>query len=125
MIEIGHPELSVRRQCALLGIGRSGLYYEPQGPSAENLLLMRLLDKQYTRTPFYGVRRMTCWLHSLGYNVDVKRVRRLLRLMGLEAIYPRPRLSAGAPEHRKFPYLLRGLDIRRPNQVWCADISVP
>ena len=123
MIELGHPELSVRRQCALLGIGRSGLYYEPQGPSPENLLLTRLLDEQYTRTHFYGVRRMTIWLQSLGYDVDVKRVRRLLRLMGLEAIYPKPRLSVGAPEHRKFPYLLRGLDIRRPNQVWCADIT--
>lgn len=123
MIELGHPELSVRRQCALLGIGRSGLYYEPQGPSPENRLLMRLLDEQYTRTPFYGVRKMTRCLHGLGYGVDVKRVRRLLRLMGLEAIYPKPRLSLGAPEHRKFPYLLRGLDIRRPNQVWCADIT--
>ncbi len=123
MIELGHPRLSVRRQCDLLGIARSGLYYEPEGPSEENLLLMRLLDEQYTRTPFYGVRRMTIWLQSLGYYVDVKRVRRLLRLMGLEAIYPKPRLSVGAPEHRQFPYLLRGLDIRRPNQVWCADIT--
>jgi len=123
MIELGHPEISVRRQCALLGISRSGFYYEPAALSEENLLLTRLLDEQYTRTPFYGVRRMTRWLHSLGYGVDVKRVRRLLRLMGLEAIYPKPRLSVGGPENRKFPYLLRGLDIRRPNQVWCSDIT--
>jgi len=123
MIDLGHPELSVRRQCALLGIARSGLYYEPVGPNEENQLLMRLLDEQYTSTPFYGVRRMTRWLHSLGYNVDVKRTRRLLRLMGLEAIYPKPRLSQGGPELRKFPYLLRGLEIRRPNQVWCSDIT--
>lgn len=123
MIEVGHPELSVRRQCALLGIARSGLYYEPVGPSPEDLTLTRLLDEQYTRTPFYGVRRMTRWLHSLEYYVDVKRVRRLLRLMGLEAIYPKPRLSFNGAEHRRFPYLLGGLDIRRPNQVWCADIT--
>ncbi len=123
MIELGHPELSVRRQCALLGIARSGLYYEPVGPNQEDLELMRLLDEQYTRTPFYGVRKMTRWLHSLGYGIDVKRVRRLLRLMGLEAIYPKPRLSFNGTEHRKFPYLLGGLDIRRPNQVWCADIT--
>ena len=123
MIELGHPELSVRRQCALLGIARSGLYYEPVGPSPEDLTLMRLLDEQYTRTPFYGVRKMTRWLHSLGYGVDVKRVRRVLRLMGLEAIYPKPRLSFNGTEHRKFPYLLGGLAIQRPNQVWAADIT--
>ena len=123
MIELGHPQLSVRRQCALLGISRSGFYYEPLGPSPEDLELMRLLDEQYTRTPFYGVRKMTRCLHSLGYGVDVKRVRRLLRLMGLEAIYPKPRLSFNGAEHRKFPYLLRGLDILRPNHVWCADIT--
>ena len=123
MIDVNHPDLSVRRQCALLGIARSGLYYDPKEPSEENLLLMRLLDEQYTRTPFYGVRRMTHWLHELGCGVDEKRVRRLLRLMGLEAIYPKPKLSEGGPEHRKFPYLLRGLAIRRPNQVWAADIT--
>ena len=123
MIELGHPEISVRRQCALLGISRSGFYYEPEDPSPENMLLMRLLDEQYTKTPFYGVRKMTKWLRGLGYSVDVKRVRRLLRLMGLLAIYPKPRLSVGGPEDRKFPYLLRGVDIRRPNQVWCADIT--
>jgi putative transposase len=123
MIELGHPQLSARRQCSLLGIARSGLYYEPVGPNSEDLELMRLLDEQYTRTPFYGVRKMAEWLRSLGSTADVKRVRRLLRLMGLEAIYPKPRLSFNGTEHRKFPYLLHGLDIRRPNQVWCADIT--
>lgn len=123
MIELGHPELSVSRQCELLDISRSGLYYEPKGLSEENLHLMRLLDEQYTRTPFYGVRRMRKSLDSCGYNVDVKRVRRLLRLMGLEAIYPKPRLSFNGTEHRRFPYLLRGMDIRRADQVWCADIT--
>ena len=123
MIELSHPQLSVRRQCALLGISRSSFYYEPVEPSSEDLEFMRLLDEQYTRTPFYGARKMTWWLRSQGYGVDVKRVRRLLRLMGLEAIYPKPRLSFNGVEHRKFPYLLHGLDIRRPNQVWCADIT--
>jgi hypothetical protein len=84
---------------------------------------MRLLDEQYTRTPFYGVRKMTAWLRGLGYPVNEKRIRRLLRLMGLEAIYQRPRLSNPAPGHRVYPYLLRGLAIERPNQVWSTDIT--
>jgi putative transposase len=123
MIEAGHAKLSIVRQCELLGISRSGLYYEPVGPSGEDLELMRLLDEQYTRTPFYGVRKMTWWLHSLAYSADVKRVRRLLRKMGLEAIYPKPRLSIGGPEHRRFPYLLRDVPISRVNQVWSTDIT--
>lgn len=123
MIEASHPNLSIVRQCELLGFSRSGLYYAPVGPSREDLELMRLLDEQYTRTPFYGVRKMTQWLHSLGYTADVKRVRRLLRRMGLEAIYPKPRLSLGGPEHRRFPYLLRGVPILRANQVWSTDIT--
>ena len=123
MIEISHPELSVVRQCELLGISRSGFYYDSVGPNVQNLGLMRLLDEQYTRTPFYGVRKMTVWLHSLGFMADVKRVRRLLRRMGIVAIYPKPRLSLGGPEHRKFPYLLRGVPISRVNQVWSTDIT--
>lgn len=123
MIDLGHPDLSIRRQCDLLGIDRSGFYYKPVGPNAEDLALMRLLDEQYTRTPFYGVRKMTQCLIGLGYGADVKRVRRLLRRMGLEAIYPKPRLSFNGTEHRRYPYLLRGLDIRRANQVWSADIT--
>src|SRR5215469_9897304 len=100
------------------GISRAGLYYTPVPESEENLKLMRLLDEQYTRTPFYGVRRMTYWLTEQGYGVNVKRVRRLLRQMGLEAIYPKPRLSQPATGHRIYPYRLRGLKIERPNQVW-------
>lgn len=123
MIQIGHQSLSVRRQCDLLGIDRSGLYYEPAGPDAEDLILMRLLDEQYTRMPFYGVRRMKAWLETMGRFINIKRVRRLLRLMGLEAIYPKPRLSFNGTEHRRFPYLLRGVAIVRPNQVWSADIT--
>ena len=111
------------RQCELTGISRSGLYYRAVEESAENLELMRLLDEQYTRTPFYGVRRMTYWLGKQGYGVNVKRVRRLLRQMGLEAIYPKPRLSVPGPGHRIYPYRLRGLKIDRPNQVWGSDIT--
>ena len=112
--------MSLTRQSQLLGLSRGSLYYQPRGESQENLHLMRLLDEQYTRTPFYGVRKMTAWLRGLGYPVNEKRMRRLLRLMGLEAIYQRPRLSDPAPGHRVYPYLLRGLAIERPNQV-CAQ----
>ena len=123
LIETGHPQLSVRRQCQLLGVARSSLYYEPQPDSNEDLLLMRLLDEQYTRTPFYGIRRMTAWLHQQGYKVNHKRVQRLLRQMGLEAIYPKPKLSQPAAGHQIYPYLLRGLRIERVNQVWSRDIT--
>ena len=124
MIEPEGGPLSVRDQCWLLGISRSAMYYAPQGPSAEDLSLMRLLDEQYTRTPFYGVERMTAWLHRQGLQMGHNRVRRLLRLMGLEAIYAKPHLSQpGGPEHRIYPYLLGGLTITRPNQVWATDLT--
>jgi len=113
----------VARQCKLTGLSRSGLYYEPQGESALNLKLMRLLDEQYTRTPFFGVLKMTDALSKQGYAVNPKRVRRLLRQMGLEAIYPKPNLSKPAPGHRIYPYLLRHVGITRPNQVWSTDIT--
>ena len=111
------------RQCELAGISRSGQYYQPREESAENLTLMRLLDEQYTRTPFYGVRRMSWWLRQQGYRVNGKRVRRLMRRMGLEAIYPKPRLSQPGEGHRLYPYRLRGLSIERPDQVWASDIT--
>jgi putative transposase len=123
LLEPGHPQLSLRRQCALLGLARSSLYYQPAPVSAEDLPLMRLLDEQYTATPFYGVRRMTAWLRDLGYAVNPKRVRRLLRQMGLEAIYAKPRLSQPAEEQTIYPYLLRGVPINRATQVWSADIT--
>jgi putative transposase len=123
LIEAGHPERSVRRQCALLGLNRSSLYYEPAPESPENLRRMRLIDRQYTDCPFYGSRRLTAWLVSQGEAVNRKRVQRLLRLMGLEAIYPKPKLSAAGRGHRVFPYLLRGVAIRRPDQVWSTDIT--
>jgi putative transposase len=122
-LELGHPRLSIRRQCALLGLARSSLYYQPVPVSAEELQLMRLLDEQYTATPFYGIRRMTAWLRSRGYAVNHKRVARLLRTMGLEAIYPRRRLSQPGIGHEIYPYLLRGVPVKRVNQVWSADIT--
>ena len=115
--------MSIAQQCELLGLARSSYYYEPVPASEENLLLMRVLDEQYTRTPFYGTRKMTAWLHTQGYLVDRKRVTRLLRLMGLEAIYPKPHTSiAGSPEQH-YPYLLRAMRIERCNQVWSCDIT--
>jgi len=115
--------LSLRKQCQLLEINRSNLYYQPTGETAENLYLMRLLDEQYTKTPFYGVLKMTEFLRSLGYSVNPKRVRRLLRTMGLEAVYQKPNLSQPHPDHTVYPYLLRGVAIERCNQVWSCDIT--
>jgi putative transposase len=115
--------LSVTRQCELLGLHRSSLYYAPAGEKPLNLLLMRLLDEQFTRTPFYGSRRMTVWLRRMGYAVNRKRVQRLMSLMRLEAIYPRPHLSQGVSTHEKYPYLLGELEVMRPNQVWATDIT--
>ena len=123
LIEPAHLQISIARQCDLVGLPRSTYYYQAQGESAENLHLMRLLDQQYTDTPYYGVRRMTAWLRSQGYAVNHKRVARLLRTMGLETIYPKPRLSAPHPAHQVYPYLLRGVPITRVNQVWSTDIT--
>ena len=115
--------MSLRRQCALLGLTRSSLYLEPRGESTDNLHLMRLLDAQYTATPFYGSRRMTAWLRSQGYAVNRKRVTRLMRQMGMEAIYTKPQLSQAAEGHVIYPYLLRGVKIERVNHVWSTDIT--
>ncbi len=123
LIDPDHATLSVRRQCELLGLNRSSLYYEPAEETSENLRLMRLLDKQYTACPFYGSRRLTAWLVQQGEKVNRKRVQRLLRLMGLEALYPKPRLSVAGRGHRIYPYLLRGVSIKRPDQVWSTDIT--
>ena len=122
-IEQDHSKISVARQCDLLSLARSSYYYCATGESEENLLLMRLLDEKYTRTPFYGVLRMTVWLRKEGHGVNPKRVRRLMHLMGLEAIYPKPRLSQGGPGHKIYPYLLSGVPIERSNQVWSTDIT--
>ncbi len=123
MVDSRHPSLSVVRQCKLLDISRSGLYYQPVGVSEEDLTLMKMIDRQYLATPFYGARRIAAWLKNQGYRVNRKRVRRLMRIMGLKAIYRHPRTSQPAPGHKIYPYLLSGMEITRPNQVWAADIT--
>jgi putative transposase len=123
LVEAGHPHLSVSRQCELLGLARSSFYYEPAIETAENLALMRLIDEHYTACPFYGSRRWTAWLQRQGHQVNRKRVQRLMRLMGIEAIYPKPNLSAPDRQHKVYPYLLRDVPIARPDQVWSADIT--
>ena len=117
------PSLSVARQCKLLDISRSGLYYQPARVSENDLELMKLIDCQYMVTPFYGTRKMAVWLKSKGHSVNRKHVRRLMQLMGLKAIYRRPRTSPPGPGNKIYPYFLTGMAITRPNQVWCADIT--
>ena len=123
IIEPGHPELSVVRQCELVSISRSGFYYQPSGETPLNLMLMRLIDRQFLETPWYGSRQMARHLRREGYTVSRKRIRRLMARMGLEPIYQRPRTTVPHPEHQVYPYLLRELVIDRPNQVWCTDIT--
>jgi len=123
MIEPEHPDISIVKQCALVSISRSSYYYEGKGESGFNLELMRLIDEQFMETPFYGSRQIAKLLRRLGFCVGRKRVRRLMRKMGLQAIYQRPKTSQPHPEHRVYPYLLRNLKIDRPDQVWCADIT--
>jgi putative transposase len=123
VVDHRHPSLSIVRQCRLLDINRSGLYYQPKGISEEDLTLMKLIDRQYLVTPFYGARKIAAWLKAQDDIVNRKRIRRLMRLMGLKAIYRRPRISKPAPGHKIYPYLLGGLKIARPNQVWAADIT--
>lgn len=122
MIEPNHT-LSLVSQTALLGLHRSGLYYHPVAVDAEDLLLMSLLDKQYLKTPFYGYRKMTVFLQEGGYQVNHKRVRRLMRVMGIEAIYCPPNTSQANKAHKIYPYLLKGLSITGANQVWATDIT--
>ena len=123
MIGRDHPGLSLSRQCQVLSISRSSFYYAPKGESADNLALMRRLDELFMKYPFYGSRQMVRQLRREAVRVGRHRVRRLMRLMGLEAIYQAPRTSDPHPAHRVYPYLLGGMAIDRPNQVWCADIT--
>mgnify|MGYP002636090601 FL=1 len=123
MIQSNHPKLSVVRQCRLVSISRSVFYHQPRGESARNLALMTQIDRQFLDTPFYGAQQMTWHLRAQGHRVNIKRVRRLMRLMGLMPIYQRPRTSIPAKGHQTYPYLLRGLSVDRPNQTWCADIT--
>ena len=123
-MEPGHDELSVRRQCELLGLNRSSYYYELAAESSDNLQLMRLIDEQYLRTPFFGSRQMATWLgRYLHEPVNRKRTQRLMRIMRIEAIYPRQRTTLRNLEHRVYPYLLRDLPITRKDQVWSTDIT--
>lgn len=123
MVEKENKDVSLKKQCDLLGICRSSLYYKPSSASEEDLELMRKIDEQYLKTPFYGYRRITVCLQREGYAVSFKKVRRLMRLMGLEAIYQRPRTSKSHPGHKIYPYLLKDMAIERPNQVWTTDIT--
>jgi putative transposase len=117
-------QVSIVQQCTLAGLSRSSYYYEPRGmETAANLALMRVIDRLYLKRPFYGAPRITDWLRALGYRVNHKRVERLMRVMGLQATLPGPHTSRPHPEHVIYPYLLRDLQVERPNQVWCADIT--
>ena len=122
-MEIGHPRISLERQCELLELNRSSWYYKPCETDPQSEALMRLIDEQYTKRPVYGYRRMTIWLRREGNAVNPKRVQRLMRLMGLEAIYPKPSLSKRNKEHQIYPYLLRNVAIKRPNHVFSTDIT--
>ncbi|MBT4458368.1 MAG: IS3 family transposase [Anaerolineae bacterium] len=124
LIESDHPTLSIRRQCELIGLNRATFYWQPAGETLLNLKLMHLIDREYTRAPFYGYRKMTFRLNNVhGYQVNHKRVFRLMRKMGLQAVFPRPRTSIPNLQHKKYPYLLRGLAITHSNQVWSTDIT--
>ncbi len=118
-------DLSVRRQCVLLNVARSGIYRPKPEPGADDLAVMRRIDELHLELPFYGSRRMTFELNKEGCGVNRKRVRRLMRTMGIEALVPRPGTSKAALGHKIYPYLLRGLAITEPNHVWAADVSVP
>jgi putative transposase len=123
MLEKGHRGISIRRQCALLGMNRATAYYRARAVAPDHLALREEIDRQYTATPYYGVPRMTAHLRRAGWIVNRKRVRRLMRSMGLAAIYPKPRLSAPNPAHRVYPYLLRDVTVNRADQAWASDIT--
>jgi putative transposase len=123
MLERDSGELSIVRQCELLDLPRSSVYYQPVVASQEDLHLMKLLDEQYLLRPFYGSRRMCEWLQQQGYRVNRKRIQRLMRELGIEALYPKPSASSPSKLHKVWPYLLRGVDVEKANQVWAADIT--
>lgn len=123
MIDTTNDNLSITKQCQLLSLSPSSLYYKPTGETSFNLELMELIDKQFLQTPYYGSRQMTRYLKRLGYNVGRKRMRRLMGLLGVRAVYQTPRTSIPHPKHKIYPYLLKGLDVKHPNQVWCSDIT--
>jgi putative transposase len=125
LLDDDHGKLSIRRQCALLGVARSGVYRQRRPANDNDLAVMRRLDELFTAWPFLGSRRMAAMLWAEGHRINRKRVQRLMRQMGIAALGPKPRTTKPAPGHKIFPYLLRGVAIDRPNQVWAADISVP
>jgi putative transposase len=123
-VDWDHDSISLRRQCDLLGVNRASLYYEPVGESEENLRLMRWIDEQYMTAPFFGSRRMAAWLREhKKVAVNRKRVARLMQAMGIEAVYPKPRLSQPGEGHKVYPYLLKDVPVSRVNQVWSTDIT--
>ena len=123
MVERVNPVLPVSQQCRLLAVSRSAVYRKPAEVNAADLAMMALIDRQYLARPYYGSRRMAAWLTTQGHVVNRKRVRRLMRLLGLVAIYPRPNTSKPAAAHKIYPYLLGGIAIERVNQVWCSDVT--
>ncbi|MGH2612828.1 MAG: IS3 family transposase [Rhabdochlamydiaceae bacterium] len=123
MVAREESSLSIKRQCRLLDIRRSGLYYKPAGENKENLEILRRMDEQYLKTPFYGVRRLTAWLRQEGYDMNPKRVKRLMKVMGWQTIYRTPNTSWPDKQHQVYPYLLKGLKTDRVNQVWAMDIT--
>ena len=123
MVDAEHDRLSITRPCRLMSIARSSFYYEGTGESPLNLRLMRVINEQFLETPFYGSRQMTRWLRRQGDPVSRKRVCRLMRLLGVHALFQRPRTSQPHPAHRIYPYLLRDVPITRPNHVWCTDVT--
>jgi len=123
IVQREHDNLSINKQCEILYINRSSYYYSPQGESDTNLEIMRVIDQEYMKYPFYGSRQMSRHLNRLGYKTSRHRVRRLMHKMGITAIYQKPRISIRNSEHRVYPYLLKGLNINKPNQVWCSDIT--
>jgi len=123
MIDFNSSEISVAFQCNLLSINRSSVYYKPKQTKKRELDLMRIIDEQYLKTPFYGSRSMRNHIRRLGWTINRKPIQRLMRLMGLQAIYPKPRTTKPYPQNKVYPYLLRGLKINRPDQVWAADIT--
>lgn len=123
LIDRNHPEISINRQCDLLEVSKGALYYQPASIDPYTLSLMDLIDEQHTSTPFYGSRRLTAYLNAKGHEINRKRVQRLMRLMRIEAIYPKPKLSRRIENHKIYPYLLRGVNIERPDHVWSTDIT--
>ena len=123
LVDPNHPDLTITKQCQLLGISRSSYYYQPKGESQENLMYMRLIDEQYLKTPFFGYRQMTRWLNRQGYPVNKKRIERLMGIMGLQGAVPGPHTSKPHPEHTLYPYLLKGMQLSHSNLVWSTDLT--